>query len=92
MSRINEKLGLKPAGKRRMMNLPKDRAQAADLTAAQCPKCGQRGAIECLVHDRRRRFCTWCNHGWEPEEERELTADEATAALVKIFGQRKEKG
>lgn len=43
-NKINEKLGLKSAGKRSMMQLPDTRAAAAALTSAKCPKCGQRGA------------------------------------------------
>lgn len=68
MVTINEKLGLKRAGKRSMMNLPKNRAEAAALTSAQCPECQQR-------HARRSQtrpgslWCGWCSHIWTPEGE-----------------------
>jgi ssDNA-binding Zn-finger/Zn-ribbon topoisomerase 1 len=65
MTTINEKRGLRRAGKRRMMKLPKNRAAAADLTAAQCPKCGSRGVIENVIHGRRRRMCSKCSEGWD---------------------------
>jgi formate dehydrogenase maturation protein FdhE len=66
VSSINEKLGLKRAGKRAMMKLPNDRAARNDLTAAKCPKCGQRGVRESVIHGARWRTCSWCGHGWEP--------------------------
>ncbi len=64
MSRINEKLGLRPAGKRSMMQLPKNRAEAAALTAAQCPRCQQRGVREATIHGQVTRFCSWCGASW----------------------------
>lgn len=64
MSRINEKMGLKPAGKRAMMNLPDDPAERASLTAAQCPKCRQRGVRQNKNHGIQQRFCSWCGHTW----------------------------
>ncbi len=67
MTSINEKLGIRRAGQRNMMKLPSDRKAAADLTSAQCPACGQRGAIEYLTRGVRRRSCTWCGHGWTPD-------------------------
>ncbi len=67
MSRINEKLGLKPAGKLAMMHLPSNRHAAADLTSAKCPECGLTGAIEYLRFGERRRACTWCGAAWAPD-------------------------
>lgn len=65
MTSINEKLGLRRARKRRMMNLPKNISTRADLTAAQCPACGARGVIENVIHGKRRRMCVWCSEGWD---------------------------
>lgn len=64
MSRINEKMGLKPAGKRAFMKLPKNRATAARITSAACPACGQRGARQ-SVKGADWLFCSWCSHSWE---------------------------
>lgn len=66
MTHINEKMGLKPAGKRSMMKLPDDRAMRSRLTAAKCPACSQRGAN--LSRLQPGAFtCTWCSHTWIPE-------------------------
>lgn len=71
MSRINEKMGLKPAGRRTMMKLPPDRALRTRLTSAQCPSCQQRGAILSRVAGTVGWFtCSWCNHHWDPEAPR----------------------
>lgn len=64
MTTINEKMGYKRPGKRRMMNLPHDRAQRSALTAAQCPTCSARGVIENMIHGERRRMCVKCGHSW----------------------------
>lgn len=65
--RINEKLGLRPAGQRTMMKLPQDRALRNRLTSAQCPACHQRGAILSRVSGREGWFtCSWCSHSWDP--------------------------
>jgi hypothetical protein len=65
MSKINDKLGLKPAGARAMMKLPTDRELRSRLTSAQCPACGQRGAN--LSRRVMGAFvCTWCQHVWTP--------------------------
>lgn len=67
MSRINENLGLPPAGKRAMMKLPTDRELRNRLTAAQCPACQRTGARLSQLRDRAGWFvCSWCNHFWEP--------------------------
>lgn len=66
MSRINEKLGIKPAGQRSMMKLPPDRAARAALTAAKCPSCGRTGARESKTQPGA-YYCTWCNTIWQPE-------------------------
>jgi hypothetical protein len=65
MTSINEKLGLRRAGKRRMMNLPTDRAAASALTAAQCPACGQRRARVSATRPGL-LWCGWCAHHWRP--------------------------
>lgn len=66
MSRINEKMGFKPAGKRAFMKLPDDKAARNDLTSAKCPKCDRRGVREAVIHGRRLRTCAFCSHSWEP--------------------------
>jgi ribosomal protein L37AE/L43A len=63
---INSKMGLKPAGKRSMMNLPADRALRNRVTSAVCPACQRTGArlsklkAGWLV-------CSWCNTSWALE-------------------------
>jgi ribosomal protein L37AE/L43A len=64
MSKINDKLGLRPAGQRNMMKLPKTGAHRAALTSAKCPACGQRGVVEHKLHGARTWMCTWCAHHW----------------------------
>jgi len=71
MSHINDKLGLKAAGKRSMMKLPTDRELRTRVTSAQCPKCGQRGARLSKVHVGW-FVCSWCPHSWDPNVEAEL--------------------
>lgn len=66
MSKINDKMGLRPAGKRSMMKLPDDRATRTRLTAAQCPECRQRGANLSRVQPGA-FVCSWCSHRWIPE-------------------------
>lgn len=67
---INSKMGLRPAGKRSMMKLPTSRAEAAKLTAAQCPACQQRGAQISRVQGREGWYtCSWCAHSWDPDAE-----------------------
>lgn len=68
MSHINEKLGLKPAGKRSMMKLPTDPAARNALTAARCPACEQTGVREAVIHKKRRRMCSWCGESWDAPE------------------------
>jgi DNA-directed RNA polymerase subunit M/transcription elongation factor TFIIS len=68
MSRINDKLGLRPAATRSMMKLPSDRELRARLTSAKCPQCDSRGAILCAERGRTGDFtCTRCYHVWTPE-------------------------
>jgi hypothetical protein len=65
MSRINEKLGIRPAGQRAMMRLPDDRAVRSRLTSAVCPACRQRGArLSAVVAGD--FWCSWCGHRWTP--------------------------
>lgn len=72
MTSINEKLGLKRAGKRSMMKLPDDRALRAKVTAAKCPSCGLTGATLSKVRPGY-VFCTWCSHAWPLNEETEAS-------------------
>jgi ribosomal protein L37AE/L43A len=67
MSRINEKLGLKPAGQRAMMkDLPTDRATRAQVTAAICPLCHRRTAkVSRLTAGA--LYCRTCGHTWPLE-------------------------
>lgn len=57
-------MGLKRAGKRRMMKLPKERRGRAELTATVCPKCGRTGVMEYETRGSLTRACTWCSHQW----------------------------
>ncbi len=75
MTTINDKLGLKRAGKRSMMkSLPKDRASAAAVTSAECPACHQVGKAKISkTKGEGWLFCTWCNHVYErPAESKEV--------------------
>lgn len=65
MSRINEKLGLKPAGTRNMMKLPDDRALRNAVTSAVCPHCSRRGArLSKVTATERLLWCSWCHQTW----------------------------
>jgi ribosomal protein L37AE/L43A len=60
---INEKMGLRPAGKRSMMKLPHDRTLRSLVTSAKCPQCDRTGAqLSKLKADT--LFCTHCYHTW----------------------------
>jgi hypothetical protein len=61
VSRINEKLGLRTAGKRRMMNLPSDRRERLDLLRARCPDCGHAWHVQHEIHGVLLRMCAWCS-------------------------------
>jgi hypothetical protein len=61
MTSINEKMGLPRAGKRRMMNLPKNRADAVKVTAAICPSCQRTGARPSRTKGPGWLYCSWCN-------------------------------
>lgn len=65
MVSINAKLGLKPAGTRAFMKLPKDRAEAVKITSAKCPACQRTGARRSHVHPGS-LVCSWCAETWEP--------------------------
>jgi hypothetical protein len=67
MSHINDKLGLKPAGKRSMMKLPEDRALRTKVTSAACPACFARGGAYLSKVQGREGWlvCSWCHHTWE---------------------------
>jgi len=66
MSRINEKLGFKPAGKRSMMQLPQNLKDRVQITSAQCPEC-QRYQARPVPRKPGWVFCFFCNHRWELE-------------------------
>lgn len=61
VSKINDKLGLRPAGKRRMMNIPKDRAVRDQLTSAKCLECGHSWHVQNVINGRLLRMCAWCS-------------------------------
>lgn len=61
MSRINEKLGLKPAGVRRQMKDAGKTPEAAVKTSRFCPACGHRWVLENVIHGQRRLLCAWCS-------------------------------
>jgi ribosomal protein L37AE/L43A len=63
MTSINDKLGLRRAGKRSMMKLPEDRALRNRVTSAHCPKCDRTGAQLSRLRAGL-LFCTWCYHEW----------------------------
>jgi hypothetical protein len=65
MTSINDRLGLKRAGKRSMMKLPTNRAEAARITSAKCPNCQRTGARSFPRKGPDWVFCSWCSHAWE---------------------------
>jgi len=60
MTSINDKMGLKRAGKRSMMKLPPKLADRNQITGAVCPTCGRRGANASKTKPGK-LYCTWCN-------------------------------
>jgi len=69
MTTINEKLGLKRAGKRAMMKLPPNRAAAARVTSAECPGCHRRGQAKAsATRGPGWLFCRWCGEQFQVEE------------------------
>ena len=70
MTSINDKLGLRPAGKRSMMKLPKNLATRVRITAAVCPNCERR-----VARPKPRQpglvFCCFCYTTWELPAESE---------------------
>ncbi len=70
MTTINEQMGFKRAGKRRMMaNLPKTRAEASKITAAECPSCHVRGKASPSKRVPGALYCTWCSTTFAMPEE-----------------------
>lgn len=65
MSTINGKLGLRPAGKRSMMKLPPNRAEAAKITSAICPTCQRTGQRPSKMKGAGWVYCPHCNATWE---------------------------
>jgi hypothetical protein len=57
MSRINEKLGIKPAGAR---------ARLSSLSGVDCRSCGHVDVISNVIHRRLLWMCGWCSEAWEP--------------------------
>jgi ribosomal protein L37AE/L43A len=79
MTSINEKLGLKRAGKRWMMKLPKNLAERAALTSAQCPVCHERGIAEYVTGTGVTKWlCTWCAHTFTPTQTEQAKTPEST--------------
>jgi ribosomal protein L37AE/L43A len=64
MTHINQRLGLKPAGQRSMMKLPKDRALRTKVTSAKCPACQRTGA-QLSKLKAGWLVCSWCEETWE---------------------------
>jgi hypothetical protein len=66
MSRINQKLGLKPQTRprARTKGAGKD-ALAAALTSASCRVCGDRWIVQNVIHGRLQRMCAGCG---DPQE------------------------
>lgn len=64
MTSINQKLGIKPAGKRSMMKLPDDRRLRNAITSAVCPECGRRDQNLSKTEKTPHLFCTHCFHLW----------------------------
>lgn len=64
MSHINEKMGMKPAGKRRQMKLPTSRAEAARLTSTVCPNCPHRWIVNFAPFGVPMQMCAWCSTSW----------------------------
>lgn len=67
MTTINKQMGLKPAGKRNMMKLPKSRSEAVKITSAKCPACSRTGARPSKTKGPGWLYCTWCNEVWQLE-------------------------
>lgn len=61
MSRINEKLGIRPQTTRKATH------GASLVTNAVCEKCGGRHVIENAIHGVVTRLCCFCGWLWEPE-------------------------
>jgi transcription elongation factor Elf1 len=61
MTSINDKLGIKRAGKRAMMKLPTNRSEAVLITSAQCPSCGRRGQATASKLKAGHYWCRWCS-------------------------------
>ena len=59
MSKINDKLGLKPAGARARLN---------SLSGVKCPHCPHRHVISNAIHGRLTWACGACGHTWEPSD------------------------
>lgn len=75
MSRINEKLGLRRAGKRAVMKDAGKTAAAAAITSKQCPKCGHRWILHNVA--KQRTLCAWCGRFDPP-----ITPDSLQVAAV----------
>lgn len=57
MSRINEKMGMRPAG---------ERARLRSLSGIRCPACDGRYVVSNVIHDRLTWTCGTCAHSWRP--------------------------
>lgn len=61
MTSINEQMGYKRPGKRRMMKGTGKDTAAAALTSSFCPNCPHRWIIKNKIHGVLRRMCAWCS-------------------------------
>lgn len=59
MSRINEKMGFKPAGARKRLDA---------LSGVACPNCPHHDVVSNTVSGRLVWMCAWCSNIWTPTE------------------------
>ena len=57
MSRINDKLGLRPSGSRARLN---------SLSGVACPECHHHYVVSAVIHEVLRWSCGFCAHAWTP--------------------------
>lgn len=62
MTSINEKMGFKRPGKRKMMKGAGRTLAAVRLTSSFCPNCPHRWIIENKIHGVLRQMCAWCSN------------------------------
>lgn len=59
MSRINEKMGLKPAGARKRLQ---------SLSGVSCELCPSRDVRSNVIHGVLTWSCAFCGHAWKPSD------------------------